>query len=263
MIEEDFRPSIIITSYNHKEFLVEAVESVLAQTLCPYEILIADDGSSDGSQTLIRSYEQKFPNLIKGVLQKRNVGIPRNRNMALKAVTGNYVGILDGDDLFVPNKLEMQFEKLKENPNAEAIYGNFSIFDDQNNTSKLKWNEKQAEGDVLSTVARCQVGILRSLLVKYDLVKNAGFMDSRLSRYDGLWLSIQLAAMCEFAYIDEVLVRKRNHQASDSKGIDNSGHYSELALIYRELMPPLIKKLDNEAINIIDVIWQKGLQAYK
>jgi len=260
LIEEDFRPSIVISSYNQKEFLIEAVESVLSQTLCPYEILIPDDGSTDGSQTLIRSYEQKYPNLIKGVLQKQNIGIPRNRNEALKIVKGNYVGILDGDDLFEPNKLEKQFEKLKENPDANAVYGNFLIFNEQSNSSKLKWKQRRAEGDVLSTVAKIQTGILRTLIVKYDLVRTAGFMDCRLPIYDGLWLIIQLAAMCQFTYIDEVLVRKRDHEASVSKGIDKSGQYSDLALIYKMLMPLLINKIDIEIIEDIDVIWKKRLR---
>ena len=81
-----------------------------AQTLPAYEIIVADDASTDGSQDTIRDYMRRYPDLVRGIFQPENVGIPKNRNTALRTVTGNYVGILDGDDTFVPHKLERQVE---------------------------------------------------------------------------------------------------------------------------------------------------------
>src|SRR5262245_56185453 len=127
MDERDIRISIIITSYNHRAYLVEAIESVLDQTRLPHEIIVADDMSSDGSQDAIREYERRYPGLVRGLLQEHNRGIPGNRNAALRIVTGNYVGILDGDDRFLPHKLETQVAALQQHPRARVVYGNFRI----------------------------------------------------------------------------------------------------------------------------------------
>ena len=125
MKADDYRISIIITSYNKRDYLVEALDSVVGQTLPPHEIIVADDASTDGSQDTIRDYMHRYPDLVRGIFQPENVGIPKNRNAALRTVTGNYVGILDGDDTFVPHKLERQVEAMRKLPGARAVYSNF------------------------------------------------------------------------------------------------------------------------------------------
>ena len=108
MQADDYRISIIITSYNKRDYLVEAVDSVIAQSLRPHEIIIADDGSGDGSRETISEYMHRYPDWIRGIFQEQNVGIPKNRNAALRAVTGKYVGKLEGEDQFMPSKLQKQ-----------------------------------------------------------------------------------------------------------------------------------------------------------
>src|SRR5262245_63741348 len=98
MDERDIRISVIITSYNHRAYLVEAIESVLGQTHPAHDIIVADDSSRDGYQDTIRDYERRYPGLVRGLLQERTRGTAEYRNAALRLVTGNYVGILDGDD---------------------------------------------------------------------------------------------------------------------------------------------------------------------
>ena len=147
MTKLNFQPTVIITSCNHREYLREALESVVSQTLKPHEIFVADDAFTDGSQDLIHVYELGYPALVKGVLQSVNVGIPRNRNAALRSVKGNYVGILDGDDRFRANKLELQYNKLCQRPNCQGVFGNFELFDENIETfTRFKWEGPQPEG---------------------------------------------------------------------------------------------------------------------
>lgn len=129
MKSHDFRVSVIITSYNQKDYLIEAIESVINQTISPYEIIIADDHSIDGSVELIRDYIDHYPGWIKGIFQKENVGIPKNRNAALCQIMGDWVAILDGDDRFLPHKLEREMETLQNYPVARCVYSNVSIID--------------------------------------------------------------------------------------------------------------------------------------
>src|SRR5215212_3522426 len=196
MNERDFKISIIITSYNQRAYLIEAIDSVLAQSYMPHEIIIADDMSSDGSRDTIRQYERNFPGLVRGVFQMQNQGIPRNRNAALSTVTGNYVGILDGDDWFLPHKLEQQVAALRFDPHARLAYGNFRVVDEHRRALRLKWKEPQPCGYAFCDIAKGKKGLLRTLVADYQAVKDAGFMDLRFTRYDGLWLTIKLAAVC-------------------------------------------------------------------
>lgn len=98
--------SVYIPSYNQKEYLVQAVESVLNQTLQPFEILIIDDGSTDGSQEVIRSLANANSK-VRYLFNERNEGIARVRKKALENIRGDYVTYVDGDDLYLPNKLSI------------------------------------------------------------------------------------------------------------------------------------------------------------
>jgi glycosyltransferase involved in cell wall biosynthesis len=92
--------SLIITSYNQQEYLREAIESAIDQTVAAFEIIVADDHSTkDGSIETIREYAARYPGLVRGLFQEENVGIPKNRNSALRMVKGDHVAILDGDPM--------------------------------------------------------------------------------------------------------------------------------------------------------------------
>ena len=261
MQTEDFRVSIIITSYNGKAYFIEALESVLAQTLQPYEIILADDGSTDGSQDIIQSYVDRYPSLIKAIYQPHNVGIPRNRNSALKVVTGNYVGILDGDDLFLPNKLERQVQALCALPGARAVYSNFRRFAPDGTTLNYRYPDPQPQGMILPAVAMFNTGFPRTMIADYEAVKKAGFMDENLPKYDGLWLSIKLASFCKFAYTHEPLVDKREYAESDSrKKLDQD--YRDLSSIYSRLQP-LLHNVDSNSKQYIKEYWTQILNSLK
>jgi glycosyltransferase involved in cell wall biosynthesis len=261
MSGRDLKISIIITSYNHRAYLVEAIDSVLGQTLMPHEIIVADDMSSDGSQDTIREYERKFPAIVKGVFQTERCGIPRNRNTALRAVTGNYVGILDGDDWFLPRKLEQQVAALRQCPGARLAYGNFRIVDSQRRPLRVKWSEPQPSGHVFSDIAKCKTGLLRTLIVEYQAVKDAGFMDERFPRYDGLWLTIKLAATSKIVYVNDILLDKRDRPANASKTSTMPERMRDLTAIYRDLLPLLPVHASDEERALIMSSWTRLLGA--
>jgi glycosyltransferase involved in cell wall biosynthesis len=262
MTERDFRITIIITSYNHRAYLIDAIESVLAQTLMPHEIIVADDMSSDGSRETIREYEQKYPGLVKGVFQERNCGIPKNRNTALRIATGNYVGILDGDDWFLPEKLEKQVAALRLHPEAKVVYGNFRIVDSQRRPLGMKWRGSQPTGRVFCDIAKGKTGLLRTLIADYQAIKEAGFMDERFPCYDGLWLTIKLAAACDIAYVDEILLDKREHPASVSKGLRMEAGMQELTGIHQNLLPLLPMYASEQEQALIKSSWARVLRSF-
>jgi glycosyltransferase involved in cell wall biosynthesis len=254
----DFKVSVVITSYNHRDYLDEAIRSVMAQTLRPHEILVADDHSTDGSVELIRGYMERHPGWIKGVFQPSNAGIPRNRNAALREATGNFVGILDGDDLFEPGKLAWQLEALQRVPGAAVAYGNLERIDPQGRALGLHFLEPQPEGDILAEVAELKFGLLRTLVADAGEVRRAGLLDERFPKFDGYWLSVQLAASCRFAYTHEVMVRKRVHPSAESKFSKRKDKLSDLEGILRELQP-LLARLDQPRARRIRRAWERHL----
>lgn len=262
MTPDQFRASIIISSYNQKEYMVEALESVMRQTFPPFEIIIADDGSSDGSQEVILSFARRYPDWIRYNFQKNNVGIPKNRNSALSIVRGSHVGILDGDDTFIPEKLERQFEALRRVPGAKAVYGNFyRVGPDGRTVLSERYSSLQPEGDILAEVARAHFGILRTLVVDYEMVKASGFMDERFPKFDGFWLTIKLAACCRFAYVNSALVYKRIHPANDSAISSSESLLDDLIGIHRD-MQPYISVLGESAVDDLNAHWKTVLASF-
>jgi glycosyltransferase involved in cell wall biosynthesis len=101
--------SVIIVSYNFEKYLDECIQSIIGQTLQPMEILICDDASTDKSWNIIENYRAKFPKLIKTVHQDKNVGPYGNFMAAYKMVSGDWVSAMDGDDCWLPQKLEKEW----------------------------------------------------------------------------------------------------------------------------------------------------------
>jgi glycosyltransferase involved in cell wall biosynthesis len=213
------RVSVIITSYNQQEYLREAIESTIEQTMAAFEIIVADDHSTkDGSVEAIREYTAKYPGLVRGVFQETNVGIPKNRNSALQIVKGDHVVILDGDDRLLPRFIEQHGAALAANPQAHVSYSN--RYDINQLGERYPRNRRpQPSGDVFVYVARGRKGILHSMVAKYDLIKAAGFLDENHYHYDGFILTLRLAKLTPFVYLSEPLMEKRHHAEGTSKGI--------------------------------------------
>ncbi len=106
--------SVITPAFNAAEFLPLTIESVLSQTFTDYEMIIVDDCSSDNTFEIANEYAKKNPQ-IRVIRQGKNGGVAAARNTALKAAKGDFIAFLDSDDLWMPDKLEKQYEFMKQN----------------------------------------------------------------------------------------------------------------------------------------------------
>jgi len=113
------RISCVIVSYNNGELLEEAVMSVVRQTRPVEEIIVADDASTDGSHQLIEALSHSHPN-IKPVFREENLGVSANRDLAMRDARGNFVTWLDGDDYFLPAKIEAEASAVGESHDVIA-----------------------------------------------------------------------------------------------------------------------------------------------
>ena len=102
--------SVIIPAYNHAQFVEEAVESVLSQTYKHLEVIVVDDGSTDDTRDILKKYQNK----LTYIFQKNN-GQSSARNHGIRTGKGTYIAFLDSDDLWLPEKLELQMEVMSQN----------------------------------------------------------------------------------------------------------------------------------------------------
>jgi glycosyltransferase involved in cell wall biosynthesis len=114
--------STVIPVYNRPAMLREAVDSVLAQTWRPIEIIIVDDGSTDGTPAVEAELRQRYPDTVR-VLHQTNAGPGVARQLGLDAVKGEFVQFLDSDDLLLPEKFALQIAGLRRDPDADIAYG--------------------------------------------------------------------------------------------------------------------------------------------
>ena len=119
------RVSVIVCILNAERFLAETVESVFAQTFKNWELLFVDDGSADGSTAIALGYAAQYPKTVRYLehFGHRRRGQGASRNLGIKNATGEYIAILDHDDVWLPNKLERQVAILDSRPEAAMVYG--------------------------------------------------------------------------------------------------------------------------------------------
>jgi glycosyltransferase involved in cell wall biosynthesis len=117
--------SIIIPFYNRENFLRDAIETVLAQTYSNWELFLVDDGATDRSTEIARSYTARFPEKIHYFSHPghANRGVTRARNLGASMSHGEYLAFLDSDDLWLPDKLKHQVTQLEAHPQAGLCYG--------------------------------------------------------------------------------------------------------------------------------------------
>jgi glycosyltransferase involved in cell wall biosynthesis len=216
--------SVYIPSYNQKELLKQAIDSVLNQTLKPCEIIIVDDASTDNSQDLIDQYEKKFPGLIRPFYMTSNQGVARVRIKALSEVQGDYVTYVDGDDLFHPNKLHIE-AGLMEQGDYSLVFSNTAYFvRDVYNIIRI-WAANKSEmpepGNMhLRTFLRQfpRNSLFRMELVSYNLLKEVGFHDPNLKISEDYELRIRLTKVAKINYtlLPLAFVRTESHSLSKS-----------------------------------------------
>ena len=117
--------SIIIPFLNAEKFIQEAIESVFAQTYSNWELLLIDDGSTDGSTKIARQYAEQYPQKVTYIehANHKNRGLPASRNVGINASKGEYITFLDADDIWVLKKLEQQVAIMDAYPEVTMAYG--------------------------------------------------------------------------------------------------------------------------------------------
>lgn len=137
-LHEDTKPmvSVWMITYNHDKYIAEAIEGVLKQqTQFKFELIIGEDGSTDGTARIVKEYTKKYPDIIKARFNNPNIGMMPNMIKTLKECSGKYIALCEGDDYWTdPLKLQKQVEFLESNPDYVVCYHDAKIVDQFGNT---------------------------------------------------------------------------------------------------------------------------------
>lgn len=238
------RLSVVLCTYNGATYLRPQLDSLLAQTLLPDEILIHDDGSTDDTLAIAREYAARLP-FIRIISHSGPHGINPNFFAALRAAQGNYIGICDQDDLWEPTKLEKQMAALQssQTPNPEAalpllvacLSRPFSDDGRPVNTDSRPAN--------LSPLRMMYVGMIpgHTMLIHRSLLS---YVPRGLFFMYDLQLQLVAALLGSLVVVPEVLVHQRRHpQASTYLAPQSKFQMLRLALSsYGQLRPQVRRR---------------------
>ncbi len=213
--------------YNtNEDFLRAAIESILNQTYTDFEFLILNDSPDNIKlDEIVASYKDSR---IKYLKNEKNIGITPSRNKLLEIAQGEYLAVMDHDDISLPERFQKQVDFLDNNPDYGVVSCHYYI-NDRRNPSKIKINRPpQADKDIkLQLIKYCVVLHPASMLRKSVLIDNNINYELEFSPAEDYALWCKLIAYTKFFNLSEVLFRYRKHSSNTSKKILDKMHKSD------------------------------------
>ena len=212
--------SVIVATYNHAPFIEAALSSALEQDYAHLEVIVADDGSTDGTAERILELAKRWPDRLVPIVGGPNVGIVGNCNRALRVRRGTYVAFLSGDDLFVPEKLGKQVAWLEADPARTLCGHDVEAFDDETGEALFLTTDKTPLRSGKGATEMIERGAFfsgLSLMVRSSVIPPYGY-DERVGVISDWKLQIDcVLAGGAYGYVDGVLARYRVHRQSISQ----------------------------------------------
>jgi glycosyltransferase involved in cell wall biosynthesis len=203
--------SIIITAYNVEKYIAEAVESALKQTYKNFEIIVINDGSTDNTLDVLKTFENKII-----LINQDNIGLAKTMNKGLKLATGELVSFLDGDDIWVDDKSAKQIKEFEKNPCLEATFGKMEQF----LTPELMANQDRFQFQKGALPAQSKA---TALFRKEVFEKYGNFPDVRTLDFV-IWFDKAKAHGIVFNQTNDLTVYRRVRENSNSQEQDYYPH---------------------------------------
>lgn len=188
--------SVVIPVYNAEAFVAEAIESAQKQSLPPTEIIVVDDGSTDGSLDVVRQFTPAVQ-----VIQRQNGGIGAARNSALPFLTGEFLAFLDADDVWPPDRLALLSEPLLRDPTLDGATGSVVEF-----------------GEAIVESEPTPGSLASSMLLRRTSFERVGPFreDIRMGEFIDWYARARDLGM-KFGAIDNVVLRRRLHETNTGR----------------------------------------------
>ncbi len=207
--------SICIPSYNCKKYLREALDSILAQTYKDYEIVIVDDGSTDGTEEMIKNagYDVRY-------YWVNNMGQSAARNKLIELADGQYITFLDSDDLLFPDMLKRLMNVIDSYGRNVFAYGSYVGIDEKGNEVKKKQYKLPAGNIVTELFEFIHVHSCGTMCAK-RIYEEASDFDTSLRRCAMYKLLLKLSLVYEFIPVEGPTFKKRRHKGNPDRSFAN------------------------------------------
>lgn len=236
--------SVVMASYNHAQFIAASIESVLAQDMPDWELVIVDDGSTDSSKDIIRRYAEKDSRLrFFQHPHGENRGLPATLSLGLEQARGRYVAFLESDDEWRAGCLGKRLRRLRES-GADAVFNHIEVVGDEvGKTGDLSMVEgvrkrlKKYPAAFCLWDKLCFVNVIPTfscIMLKREALAGAD-LASPVSRWLDWWLWLQVAAAARFTYLDERCTVWRRHKTSYNRSRDVRSYIRDSEAMWRAM----------------------------
>ncbi len=218
--------SVLIPSFNHARYLRECVDSVLAQDHTPMEVIVVDDGSTDGSMDILRSYGSRIV-----LLQQQGGRQARARNLALGVARGEFIAFLDSDDRYRPGRISAAVAAFHAQPQAGLVWADHVLIDEAGGERQpVRWAPRDADfrRELIAGNPICNA----TATVRRSVLDDIGGFDERVPRVcDGAaWYQIAARGHA-FVHLPLLLLDYRQHGGNDSARFAPMTHDRDTALL--------------------------------
>lgn len=212
------RISILMPVYKGERFIAQSIDSVLAQSYPDIELIIINDGSPDNSAAVIQPY---LADPRVKYIEQQNAGVAAARNAGIRAAAGEYIAVLDQDDLWLPDKLARQLEYLDEHPEIALVHSNIHFIDDVGERipdPEWAWVAPTC-GQVLPEMVQRNSICTCTVLMRKRALEQAGLFRQELAPADDWDLWLRIAARHPIGFVDAVTAYYRVHQGNESRNL--------------------------------------------
>jgi glycosyltransferase involved in cell wall biosynthesis len=236
--------SVAMITYQHKKFVTQAVESVLMQrTNFPYELVIGEDCSTDGTQDIVLELQRKHPDRIKALLPTKNLGMMANSFQTLLACDGDYVARLEGDDYWTdPCKLQRQVDLLESKPQLSACFTRTQVIGEEEMEVRSFIPGENAGKEVYTIEDMLAKNCIATASIMYRNAFREIDLDSLLeSGLDDWPVHILFSHRGPIGYISEVMAAYRLHGGGIWTAVDEVVKLEAIIQMYKvvlRLLPP-------------------------
>ena len=223
--------SVVIPTYNRIALVERAIDSVLRQSIKPFDIIVVDDGSDDGTSEMIK---KKYRSI--NLVQQQNSGVSAARNNGIKHAKGDWISLLDSDDEWTGKKLENQVDRLIKNPDYHFCHTNEIWIRNGVRVNQKKRHQKYGGYIFDKCLDICRISP-SSTLFKKNILEHVGWFDTQLSVCEDYDLWLRITADYKILFVDELLI------------IKYGGHTDQLSQSVEGIELFRIKSLENLLAN--------------
>ncbi|MGQ9869284.1 glycosyltransferase family 2 protein [Leptodesmis sp.] len=205
--------SVLISVFNAERYLRPAIDSILNQSFQDFELLLLDDGSVDGSWKILQEYAGRDPRIR--ITRRENRGVPKSRNELLAMAKGEFVAVMDADDIALPDRLTHQVEFLHHHPEVVCVGGSYQLIDEAGRLLLSRFAVPETDAEVQAQLLAGFGGMHHPCLLirRSAMLQVGGYTETMITGSD-IDLCLKLGEVGQLVNLREPVLQYRVHSQS-------------------------------------------------